>query len=142
MIQFEMIHVPDVWLDQSSQYRWFQFVYQFGVFVSRSVGTFIPLPSVWLLSAVQCANVIYFVFEVVYSQTGNIWLLFCLVFFVGSVGGLAYVHTFWRLAKKVAPAQQKFSFGLMTIAETCGIALGGLSSIPIHQTLCKRLMPK
>lgn len=134
-----MIYVENIWLDHQSQYRWYQFVYQIGVFMARSIGTSISIQSVWWMSLGQLLNVIYFITEIGSGQLTNIWLIFVIVFWVGIVGGLGYIHTFWRIATEVPQTHQKFSLGIMTIAESCGIAFGGLSAIPIHKFLCAKL---
>lgn len=134
-----MIYVENIWLNHESQYRWYQFVYQIGVFVARSIGTCISIQSVWWMSLGQLVNVIYFIVQISSGQITNIWLIFVVVFWVGIVGGMGYVHTFWQIATKVPHLQQKFSFGIMTIAESFGIAFGGLAAIPLHNILCGKL---
>lgn len=137
--QFEMVYVKDIWLDHQSQYRWFLVVYQIGVFVSRSTGTLLSIHTIWWLPFLQSINVIYFILEVLYAKTPSIWIIFAMVFWVGSLGGLSYVHTICRLVNQVPHVQQKFSLGMVTIAESVGIALGGLITIPMHSILCRKI---
>lgn len=134
-----MVYVRDSFMDHESQFRWFQVVYQIGLFVSRTLGTLLPIQSVWWMTIAQFMNVLYFTFEVTYYHSTSIWTIFALIFLVGAAGGLSFVHTFWKLAKQLPQSHQEFGLGMLTIAESIGVALGGVISIPIHNILCKRL---
>lgn len=131
-----MIHVKDNWLPPSSQYRWFMVMYQLGVFTSRSFGGLFKPRRTWgatILQALNAAGLIYM------TSTMNIpsaWIVFILVFGIGCVGGYCYVQTFHRLVKELPVGQHKFSLGMMTIAESFGIAFGDLSAIPIRHFIC------
>lgn len=138
--QLEMIYVRDSFMNHESQFRWFQVVYQIGLFVGRTFGTLLPVQSVWWLTGAQFVNVLYFTFEVTYYRSSSIWTIFALIFLVGTDGGLSFVHTFWKLAKQLPQSHQEFGFGMLTIAESIGVALGGCISIPIHNVLCRRLV--
>lgn len=64
------------------------------------------------------------------------WIIFIFVFGVGCVGGYCYIQTFTRLVKELPESQHKFSLGLLTVAESFGIALGDLNAIPIRHFIC------
>lgn len=131
-----MIHVTDKWLPPSSQYRWFMVMYQMGVFTSRSLGALFKPRRTWgaiILQAMNAAGLIYM------TSTMNIpsaWVIFIFVFGIGCVGGYTYVQTFHRVVKVLPVSQHKFSLGMMTIAESFGIAFGDLSAIPIRHFIC------
>lgn len=135
-----MIYVRGTWLDHQSQYRWFQVVYQIGVFTSRTMGTFLTPRRTYWAPIVQCINACYFMYEASTTHTSSTPVIFLLVFWVGVVGGLCYVHTFQRLIRELPKNQHKFSLGMITIAESFGIAIGGFSAIPIHNILCRRFL--
>lgn len=131
-----MIHVQDKWLPPSSQYRWILVVYQMGVFSSRSLGAFFKPRRAWWATILQALNACGFIYMTSSMNIPNIWIIFILVFGVGCVGGYCYVQTFIRLVKVLPVSQHKFSLGMMTIAESFGIAVGGLSAIPIRYVIC------
>lgn len=132
-----MVYYPNIWINHQSQYRWFQVVYQVGVFVSRSSGNIIHLENMWWMPFWQFLNIFYFLFEVMFPFTPNIWISFVMVFWVGMQGGLAYVNTFFRMVKEVPVARQNFALAAVTVAESIGIALAGVIAIPVHDVLCK-----
>lgn len=133
-----MIYIRDIWLDHQSQYRWFLVAYQIGVFTSRSMGSFLKARRTWWAPIVQCLNASYFLYAA--SRPSNPPIIFLLVFWVGVVGGLCYVHSFQRLIKELPKNQHKFSLGMITIAESVGVAIGGFASIPIHKVLCQNFL--
>lgn len=135
--QFEIVHYPNIWLDHQSQYRWFQVVYQVGVFVSRSSGNLIHLENMWWMPFWQFLNIFYFLFEVMYPFTPSIWITFMFAFWVGMQGGLTYVNTFFRMVKEVPATRQNFALAAVTVAESIGIVVAGFIAMPIHDALCK-----
>lgn len=44
-----------------SQYAYFQFLYQVGVFVSRSSVTIFPIKQIWIPAVIQCGLFLFFV---------------------------------------------------------------------------------
>lgn len=133
-----MIYIRGTFLDHQSQYRWFQFVYQIGVFVSRTTGNLLKPRCTWWAPIFQCLNASFFMYQTVNSHDISIWIILVMVFWVGIIGGLCYVHSFQRLIKELPESQHKFSLGMITIAESFGIAIGGFSAIPIHNILCRK----
>lgn len=131
-----MIHVQDAWLPPSAQYRWFLVMYQIGVFSSRSLGAFFKPRQTWWAIVLQILNASGFIYMTSSMNMPSAWIIFILVFGVGCVGGYCYVQTFHRLVKQLPVSQHKFSLGMITIAESIGIAVGGLSAIPIRNCIC------
>lgn len=138
--QFEMIYVRDMpfalKFNLESQYRWFLVTYQIGVFTSRSLGAFLKPRKTWWATIFQFLNFSFFMYVAAKAQASNPWLIFIFVFWLGVVGGLCFVHTFHRLIKELPANQHKFSLGMITIAESFGIAIGGSTAILIHKILC------
>lgn len=119
-----MIYVRHILLEPKSQYRWFLVIYQMGVFSSRSLGNCLKPRSTWWATIVQFGNAGFFAYTASTLQAP--WIVFIFVFVVGFIGGLCYVHTFQRLIRELPTHQQKFSLGMMTFAESFGIAFGGI----------------
>lgn len=123
-------------LDSKSQYRWLLVTYEIGVFSSRSLGSFLKPRRAWWATIVQFLNFIFFMYVASIGQISYPWIIIIFVFWLGVVGGLCFVHTFHRLVKELPVYQHKFSLGMITIAESVGVAIGGATAILIHDILC------
>uniref|UniRef100_A0A1A9WE49 Battenin n=1 Tax=Glossina brevipalpis TaxID=37001 RepID=A0A1A9WE49_9MUSC len=133
---FELIYFQNTFLDRASQYRWLNVVYQIGVFISRSSVNIFQFDKIWLTSVFQFINVVYFLTEVIYFYTPNIWLTFTIVLWEGLLGGSAYVNTFYRMSKEIAPINQQFAMAMVVQSDSYGIALAGFLAIPVHNAIC------
>lgn len=138
IFQFEMLHVRDAWLPPETQYRWFLVVYQIGVFTARSLGSLVKPCRTWWATFVQFINVCCFIYMAATMNVPKAWVILILVFGVGIVGGMCYIHTFHRLVRELPSNKHKFSLGMIIIAESIGIAIGGFIGILIHNIICGR----
>ncbi|GAB0100351.1 Battenin [Sergentomyia squamirostris] len=134
---FELIYFPGIWLDKDNQYRWLQVDYQIGVFISRSSVNIISFKRVWIMAVLQFLNVVFFLFEVFYSFSPSIWLIFAIVLWEGLLGGGAYVNTFYRMSKEMSPNRKAFAISVTAVSDSVGIALAGLIAIPTHNAICR-----
>ncbi|KAK7062843.1 deoxycytidyl transferase [Paramarasmius palmivorus] len=140
-------------------YPLWQLVYQTTVFFSRSSislglpplpARLLPLPAI-----VQGFILLTLMFE---SARGfflddheglSITLVFCLISIEGTCGGLAYVNTFYRInQERPDPGtdthdlerikqEREFKIGSIGFADSSGILLASLVSVPTELTLCK-----
>lgn len=88
----------------SDQYRWYQSLYQIGVFFSRSGGSCFTLKHLWILPVLQFANVALLLTQVLYHympENYGIWIVFAIILWEGMLGGTGYVQTFSRISKEV-----------------------------------------
>lgn len=129
---FELVYFPDIFLTDSAQYRWYQVTYQIGVFVSRSSVNLIQFRAVWVMALLQGINVIFFTFEAIYMFTPTVWIIFCLIFFEGLLGGGAYVNTFYRMSKEIPATRREFSMSVVTLSDSIGITAAGFLAMPAH----------
>jgi battenin len=129
-------------LSRASQYRWYQVLYQFGVLISRSSVNVIRLPSIvmYLLPVIQFANAFLFFFDAVYFWIPHIWIIFVLILFEGLLGGASYVNTFDKIHKMVHPSVKEYSLSVASMADSFGIVIAGLTSIPLYNYVCQRKM--
>lgn len=51
--QFELVYFEKIWLTHSEQYRWYQVIYQLGVFTSRTSVSLFPIEKIWILTILQ-----------------------------------------------------------------------------------------
>jgi len=137
---FELTYFPDIWLDHHEQYRWYQVVYQIGVFLSRSSVNLFVIHKIWLLAVFQFLNVIFFTFEAVYLFVPSIWIIFAAVLWEGLLGGAAYVNTFYRMSVEVPFEKREFSLGITSLSDSIGIGLAGAIALRVHKVLCQ--LPK
>uniref|UniRef100_A0A182U508 Battenin n=1 Tax=Anopheles melas TaxID=34690 RepID=A0A182U508_9DIPT len=138
---FELVYFPGIWLSQSAQYRWYQVIYQIGVFISRSSVNLIQFRQVWIMAVFQFLNVVYFTFEAVYYFTPSIWIIFVLILWEGLLGGGGYVNTFYRIQTDVPTARREYAMMVTSISDSVGIALAGIAAIPSHNAICDLPVP-
>ncbi|CAD5218104.1 unnamed protein product [Bursaphelenchus okinawaensis] len=121
-----------------SQYRWYQVVYQLGVFISRSSINFIELPfwGLLLLPVLQLANTTFFLFESIYYFIPHIAIAFGVILFEGFFGGASYVNTFHRIHKDAEPRVREYSLAVASLADAVGIVIAGFTTIPVHNFVC------
>ncbi|KAK6009422.1 hypothetical protein OSTOST_25642, partial [Ostertagia ostertagi] len=83
-------------LTPQSQYRWYQVLYQVGVFISRSSSDLIALPGEVLpvLALLQVLNATVLYCEATSRFISHIFILFCVIIYEGLLGGASYVNTF------------------------------------------------
>ena len=59
----------------------------------------------WLLRVLQFGNVVLIMCQVIYHympENGGIWIMFALILWEGTLGGMGYVHTFYQISQKVS----------------------------------------
>jgi battenin len=123
-------------LKVDTQYRLFNNLYQVGVFISRSSVQFIQIKSLWTLPYLQGLNFSLFLIQVIYPFFGSIYVAIILILFEGLLGGAAYVNTFYIISQESEPRYKSFSMSITSLADSLGITLAALSSIPTHDALC------
>ncbi|XP_063286954.1 battenin [Pelobates fuscus] len=135
---YELIYFPDVSMSHSEQYRWYQMLYQAGVFVSRSSLRCVTIRRIWILSLLQCALAIFLLFGIAYLFLPSFGLpvIFLIIIFEGLLGGAAYVNSFNNIAVNSKPEHKEFSMGVACVSDTLGISLSGAIAIPVHNYFC------
>ncbi|XP_007421490.1 battenin [Python bivittatus] len=133
---FELLYFQKAALSHPQQYRWYQMLYQAGVFISRSSASCIKIRKIWLLSVLQCLNMVFLLAAVSYVFLPSIYVAFVLIFYEGLLGGAAYVNTFLCISKESQLEHREFTMGVACIADTLGISLSGAIAIPVHDYFC------
>lgn len=139
---YELVYFPDAWLSHEAQYRWYQVIYQIGVFVSRSSVNIILIQRTWILAVLQVVNVIIFLTQLFYFYIPSIFIVFALILFEGLLGGAAYVNTFFIIRREVAVDKREFALGAATVSDGTGIAIAAVMALPTHTAFCNRVMVK
>ncbi|KAL7030252.1 hypothetical protein ACKWTF_006589 [Chironomus riparius] len=133
---YELVYFPDIFLDSSEQYRWYQVTYQIGVFISRSSVNIIHIRQIWVMALLQGLNVIFFTFEAYYMFTPSIWIIFALIVFEGLLGGGSYVNTFYRMSREIPATRREYAMMVVTLSDSLGITLAGFLAMPMHNWMC------
>eukprot|EP01138_Halocafeteria_seosinensis_P009259 gb/GECG01009462.1/.p1 GENE.gb/GECG01009462.1/~~gb/GECG01009462.1/.p1 ORF type:complete len:496 (+),score=44.55 gb/GECG01009462.1/:1-1488(+) len=116
-------------------YVYASFVYQVGVFLSRSSGSVIRFQKLWLLPILQMATLVYFIIQAMTNLIPVVEVVLLLVLWEGLLGGACYVNAFRRIAEDVSAELKEFSLGVASIADSFGIALASLVAIGIESGL-------
>ncbi|OUM54428.1 hypothetical protein BVG19_g3816 [[Candida] boidinii] len=112
-------------------------LYQLGVFISRSSGSFIRINNLYMPAISQILNCIICILQALYVIFPNIYILFLLMFYEGLLGGAAYVNTFMLLREQVSPTEREFALGAVGISDSAGIVIAAIISIQIEPRLCQ-----
>ncbi|KAI5955827.1 BTN1 [Candida jiufengensis] len=128
------------WLFSSYRdiYVVYGFLYQLGVFISRSSITFgLRIKKLYLLSILQFINVVITIIQSVYDKPfTKIWFLLILILYEGLLGGFSYVNTFMSVSEEVPKSKREFSMGAVSISDGLGIVLAGCINWWLETKLC------
>ncbi|WPK23525.1 hypothetical protein PUMCH_000766 [Australozyma saopauloensis] len=115
------------------------FMYQLGVFVSRSSSTFgFRCRGLYKLSVLQVANVAIAIIQSMYTiPFPGLWLLLIFALYEGLLGGLLYVNTFLSVSEEVPRSEREFSMGCVGISDSFGIMIAGCINWWLEQRLCQ-----
>ncbi|XP_027469510.1 battenin isoform X1 [Zalophus californianus] len=133
---FELLFFRNTSLSHAQQYRWYQMLYQAGVFVSRSSLRCCRIRFTWVLALLQCFNLAFLLVDVWLSFLPSIYLIFLIILYEGLLGGAAYVNTFHNIALETSDEHREFAMAAACISDTLGISLSGLLALPLHDFLC------
>lgn len=114
------------------------FLYQLGVFISRSSVNFgIRIKKLYLLSLLQLINVIILIYQSIYNiPFTSVWLLLVLILYEGLLGGFAYVNTFVSVSEETTKSKREFSMGCVGMSDSLGIVIAGIINYWLETKLC------
>ncbi|XP_016048691.1 battenin isoform X2 [Erinaceus europaeus] len=133
---FELLYFRNTTLSHAQQYRWYQMLYQAGVFASRSSLRCFRIRFTWILALLQCLNLAFLLADVWLSFLPSIYLVFLIILYEGLLGGAAYVNTFHNIALETSHKHLEFAMTAACVSDTLGISLSGLVALPVHNFLC------
>ncbi|XP_054570498.1 battenin isoform X2 [Eptesicus fuscus] len=134
---FELLFFRNTSLSHAQQYRWYQMLYQAGVFASRSSLRCFRIQFTWALALLQCFNLVFLLVDVWLSFLPSIYLVFLIILYEGLLGGAAYVNTFHNIALETSDEHREFAMATACVSDTLGISLSGLLALPLHDFLCR-----
>nr|XP_020014771.1 battenin isoform X1 [Castor canadensis]XP_020014779.1 battenin isoform X1 [Castor canadensis]XP_020014788.1 battenin isoform X1 [Castor canadensis] len=133
---FELLFFRNTSLSHAQQYRWYQMLYQAGVFASRSSLRCCHIRYTWVLALLQCLNLAFLLADVCLSFLPSIYLVFLIILYEGLLGGSAYVNTFHNIALETREEHREFAMAAACISDTLGISLSGALALQLHDFLC------
>ncbi|CAK7199923.1 battenin CLN3 protein [Sporothrix eucalyptigena] len=119
-------------------YPFYGFLYQLGVFISRSSTPFYRIHRLYLPSLLQVANLAVLTAQALYFESflPSVYIVFAIVFWEGLLGGAVYVNTFAEIMEKVPAADREFSLGATSVSDSGGICVAGLLGMIMEVGLC------
>ncbi|KAF9771963.1 battenin CLN3 protein [Fusarium sp. DS 682] len=117
-------------------YPMYGFLYQLGVFISRSSTPWIRIHHLYFPSMLQVANLVLLTFHAVYFFIPSVYIVFIIIFWEGLLGGGVYVNCFAEIMENVPAEDREFSLGATTVSDSGGISIAGLVSIVMETKLC------
>ncbi len=119
-----------------SFYPTYAFLYQLGVFISRSSSPFIRLRSLYIPSILQILNLALLSLHSVYFFLPSIYLVFIVIFWEGLLGGAVYVNTFAKIMDEKEGEEREWSLGATSVSDSGGIMVASLLGMVIEPRLC------
>ncbi len=115
---FELLYFKEnsIGLDHAHQYRWYNVIFRFGVFIARSSFRFFQIGCISCFPLAQLANLFILLSQVIFGYMPVIWIVFVVVLFEGLVGGSAYVNILNRVSNDMPDNSKEFSIAITTIA--------------------------
>ncbi|KAI0381689.1 Batten's disease protein Cln3 [Hypomontagnella monticulosa] len=117
-------------------YPMYGFLYQLGVFISRSSIAFIRIRHLYLPSFLQIGNLVLLTLHALFPFIPSVYVVFVIIFWEGLLGGAVYVNTFAEIMETVPPAEREFSLGATSVSDSGGICIAGFISMAMEVRLC------
>ncbi|KAK0705650.1 batten's disease protein Cln3 [Lasiosphaeris hirsuta] len=117
-------------------YPFYGFLYQLGVFISRSSMPFIRIHFLYLPSLLQVANLVLLTLHALLNFIPSVYLVFVVVFWEGLLGGAVYVNTFAEIMENVPVEEREFSLGATSVSDSGGICVAGFIGMAMEVSLC------
>ncbi|KAI1343661.1 BTN1 protein [Xylariaceae sp. FL0016] len=117
-------------------YPMYGFLYQLGVFVSRSSIAFVRVRHLYLPSFLQVGNLALLTLHALFDFLPNVYIVFVIVFWEGLLGGAVYVNTFAEVMEEVPVAEREFSLSATSVSDSAGICTAGFVGMAMEVWLC------
>jgi battenin len=105
------------------EYRYYQFLYQGGVFLSRSSVNFFRIRNIWWLPLLQILNLNVLTLQAIYHFIPYYWIVFLIVIFEGLLGGATYVNVYYALSTETTGIVREYSMSMTSVSDSIGISL-------------------
>lgn len=122
--------------EHRSFYPLYNFLYQLGVFISRSSTPFVRIHHLYLPSILQVVNLILLTLQSLLFFMPSVYLVFLVIFWEGILGGAVYVNTFAEIMEHVPSADREFSLSATSVSDSAGICIAGFAGMAMETWLC------
>ncbi|KAG6072711.1 battenin CLN3 protein [Claviceps sp. LM84 group G4] len=117
-------------------YPFYGFLYQLGVFVSRSSTPFLRIRRLYVPSVLQVGNAALLILQSLFFFMPSVYLVFAVIIWEGLLGGAVYVNCFAEIMEKVPEDEREFSLSATTVSDSAGICIAAFVSILLEPGLC------
>ncbi|KAL7624756.1 battenin CLN3 protein [Parahypoxylon ruwenzoriense] len=117
-------------------YPMYGFLYQLGVFISRSSIAFVRIRHLYFPSFLQMGNLILLTLHAFLAFIPSVYVIFIIIFWEGLLGGVVYVNTFAEIMQNVPTSEREFSLGATSVSDSAGICIAGFISMAVEVRLC------
>lgn len=117
-------------------YPMYGFLYQLGVFISRSSIAFIRVRHLYLPSFLQVGNLVLLTLHALFFFIPSVYIVFFVIFWEGLLGGAVYVNTFAEIMENIPASEREFSLGATSVSDSAGICIAGFVGMSIEPWLC------
>jgi battenin len=129
-------------LSRDNFFEYSNWMYQVGVFLSRSSGTIFtaPMAILWLMPILQVANAGIYWFIAATQEVGSNFFhspafLYSTALYAGLLGGAVYIHGYLRICKDLPFQHREFALSATSVAEGLGILVADLLGLLIQACL-------
>lgn len=113
------------------EYRYYQFLYQGGVFLSRSSVNLFRIRNIWWLPLLQILNLNVLTLQAIYHYIPYYWIVFLIVIFEGLLGGATYVNVYYALSTETSGIVREYSMSMTSVSDSIGISLAALVGLKL-----------
>jgi len=113
------------------EYRYYQFLYQGGVFISRSSVNLLRIKNIWWLPLLQILNLNILTLQAIYHFIPYFWIVFLIVVFEGLLGGATYVNVYYALSTETTGVVREYSMSMTSVSDSIGISLAALVGLKL-----------
>lgn len=117
-------------------YPFYGFLYQLGVFISRSSTPWFRIHHLYLPSLLQVGNLVLLTLHAMFFFIPSVYLVFVIIFWEGLLGGAVYVNCFAEILENVPVEDREFSLGATSVSDSGGICIAGVIGILMETRLC------
>ncbi|CAG9988632.1 unnamed protein product [Clonostachys byssicola] len=117
-------------------YPFYGFLYQLGVFISRSSTPFIRIHHLYIPSFLQVGNLLFLVLHALFFFLPSVYIVFLIIFWEGLLGGAVYVNCFAEILENVPAEDREFSLSAATASDSGGICVAAIIGILLEPALC------
>ena len=122
--------------EMRSFYPFYGFLYQLGVFISRSSMPFVRIHHLYLPSFLQVFNLVVLAAQALFDFIPTVYIVFIIIFWEGLLGGAVYVNTFAEIMENVPPSEREFSLSATSVSDSAGICTAGFLGLVVEVWLC------